>query len=199
LCFSAAFLSLGGCGGSPSQANIQLRKELQSKADQIASLQRAHEADLATIRQLEQQRGTLPTLPQERLAALFTAHGIKLGRLTGGADLDPSRPGDEGLKVYVVPTDETGDELKSAGSFVVELFDLNQSTGNLVLRREFDAAQAKEQWLGSALLYEYVLTCPWENPPQNPELTLKVTFRDELTGRQFDVQKVITVNVPRSQ
>src|SRR5712671_1947141 len=93
------FLSIS-CG-SPNSANIALRKQNQDLQEQIATLTRAREADAATIQSLQARVGTVPTLPQERLEKLFTTHGIKLGRLTGGADLDRNKPGDEGIKVYV--------------------------------------------------------------------------------------------------
>ena len=45
--------------------------------------------------------------------------------------------------------------------------------------------------------YEYVLTCPWQDVvPRHPELTVKVTFTDELTGRQFTLQQALKVNPP---
>src|SRR3954452_4154622 len=113
---------------SPSTANIELRKEKQALQDQIAELNRVHQADQATIQGLQNQIGTLPTLPQNRLDQLFTVHGLELGRLTGGADLDPKKPGDEGIKVYATPTDDDGEPIKAAGTFVIEAFDLAAKT-----------------------------------------------------------------------
>ena len=117
----AAGLLIAGCG-SPNKPNIALRKKIQGLDAQIVQLQRQHEADQATIAGMNQRVGSVPTLPQDRLERLFTVHGIKLGRLTGGADLDPAKPGHEGLKVYLTPLDETGDQLKSAGAITIEAF-----------------------------------------------------------------------------
>jgi hypothetical protein len=195
LCLAALSLGISGCNGKSNQANIELRKQKHELESQVAELKRARDADAATIHSLQAQRGFVQTLPQDRTDRLFTAHGITLGRLTGGVDLDPARTGDEGIKVYVVPVDQTGDELKAAGSFVVELFDLGKPEDNLVGRWEFTPEQAKANWFGGALLYEYVLTCPWQRRPEHSELTLRVTFRDELTGREFTVQKVISVKL----
>lgn len=185
----------GGCA-KPNQANIELRKRIEAMETDVATAKRVHEADIATIRALQEQQGSLPTLPQERLDKLFTVHGISLGRLTGGADLDPSTPGDGGIKVYVVPIDQTGQPLKAAGSFVVEAFDLDKPGDNLVGRWQFNTEQARNNWFGRAMLYTYVLSCPWQRPgnPQHSDLTLKVSFRDELTGREFTAQRVIKVN-----
>jgi len=79
-------LLLFGCVDKASQANIELRRQVQSKDAEIQSLKRTHDADAATIRSLEQQKGSLPTLPEDRLNKLFTTHGLTLGRLTGAAD-----------------------------------------------------------------------------------------------------------------
>ncbi|HMB95632.1 MAG TPA: hypothetical protein VKK61_06295 [Tepidisphaeraceae bacterium] len=184
-----------GCTGTPNQPNIELRKQIQSMQAQIADLQRQHDADVATIRSLQQKIGTVPTLPQAELDKLFTVHGIEFGRLTGEANWDPNNPGDEGLKVYVVPIDDAGQPLKAAGSFVIEVFDLAKKSDNLVSKYKFEIDDAKKNWFGHALLYTYVFSCPWQHPPQHHDLTLRVTFHDELTQREFEAQKVISVRV----
>src|SRR5689334_16796288 len=95
---------VAGCG-APNQASIEVRRENQSLRDQIEQLQRQHSADEAKIRGLE-SRGTLPTLPEDRLNQLFTTHGLRFGKLTGGSDLETNKEGDQGIKVYVVPVDQ---------------------------------------------------------------------------------------------
>jgi hypothetical protein len=197
----AGACALAGCG-SPSRANIGLRKEIQSRDAQIVRLQREHDADRATIAGLTNRSGAAAaaSLPPDRLDRLFTVHGIKLARLTGGSDLDPARPGDEGLKVYVSLIDQTGDEIKSSGSFVIEAFDLSGAPGGLrVGRWEFPLEQARANWHSFLTRYEYVLTAPWQDViPRSPELTLKVTFNDELTGRQFTAQQAVKIHPPEA-
>jgi hypothetical protein len=189
-------LSAVGCT-TPNAANIQLRKDNQALRDQVSSLQRQHAADAADIQSLQSHATTVPVLPQGRLESLFTVHGLKLGRLTGGADLDPAKAGDDGLKVYITPTDDAGDQIKAAGSFTVEAYDLNEKDHPLVGTWSFPLQQASKNWYGQALLYCYVLTCPWQHgPPAHPDLTLKITFTDALTQRQFTIQKVVKVNLP---
>src|SRR5882757_5916803 len=95
LCSSVVPFLLAGCVDKSTQANIDLRRQVQSKDSEIQSLKRAHDADQATIRSLEQQKGGgLATLPEDRLDKLFTTHGISLGRLTSSADFDSQKPGD---------------------------------------------------------------------------------------------------------
>src|SRR5437879_2989313 len=74
----AAAALLSGCL-HPSEANIQLRKDKQQLQEQVANLHQQLSAANARIRGMEEQRGTLPTLPQDRLDKLVTVQGIKLG------------------------------------------------------------------------------------------------------------------------
>ena len=199
LCLSLALLPLlPGCFGKPNKPNIALRKKQQELTRQVEQLRREREGYVAQIKALQSQSGGgLQTLPPERLDNLFTAHGITLGRLTGGADLDRQKPGDEGLKVYATPVDQQGQKLKAAGSFVIEAFDLAATGDNRVGRWAFDVKQARDAWNGMLLQYGYVLTLPWQQkPPAHGDVTLKVTFTDELTGRSFTQQKVVKVNLP---
>ena len=191
--------SLTGCR-SPNKANIALRKEIQQLQDQIQTLQAEREGDAAMIASLQDRVGTLPTLPSERLRRLFTTHGLKFGRLTGGADLDRAQPGHEGLKVHVVPVDKEGQSIKSAGSFTVEAFDTSRPNDALVGRWEFPLEDARKHWHGGFSRYEYVLTCPWPGgPPGQPRLHVDVTFLDELTQARFKETVDVEVELPPPQ
>lgn len=185
---------VGGCQGT-SKANIELRKENVELREQVAQLRRQREGDLATIRALEAGQA-VPTLPAERLARLFTVHGIALGKLTGGIDLDADTPGDEALRVVVTPQDQSGQTLKAAGAVVIELFDLALEGEQRIGRWELSTDEAKQRWIGSALIDGYVLELRWQQPPEHAELTVKVTFTDELTGRAFTTQKPIRITIP---
>lgn len=174
-----------GCGNKPNAANIELRKQLQSVEAEKADLQRQHTADQATIAALKSERTTVPILSEERLAKLFTTHGITFNRLTGG---DAKQ-----LKVYVTPIDHQAQPLKSAGGFVIEAFDLalpgNQKIGSWT----FNIEQSRAAWNGTGLLYGYIFAVPWQTVPAHADLTIKVIFTDELTHRQFTEQKQIKV------
>src|SRR5437764_9151561 len=114
----AASALLSGCY-HPSEANVQLRKDKQQLEAQMAELQQQLAAAKARIGGLEQEKGTLPTLPQDRLDKLVTVQGIKLGRLTGGDPANTANAPDEGLKIYLTPVDETGDAQKDTGAVEV--------------------------------------------------------------------------------
>lgn len=194
-CLGVAAL-LAGCG-APNKANIQLRKDMQSLQDEVTSLRAQHRADEATIRGLQAGATTVPVLPQGRVDELFTTHGLRFGRLTGGADLNPQQPGDDGIKVYVVPVDRAGDPLKAAGSFLVQLFDLKDAQDPLIGEWSFTTQQTRQLWYGQGLMYEYILACPWaRRVPASHTLTLRVSFTDALTQRVFNVEREVTVNPP---
>jgi hypothetical protein len=187
---------LSGCGGVPSKVNIDLRKQNQKLDAQVDDLNRRHDADLATIRGLQSQATTVPVLPEDQLDQLFTTAGLKFGILTGGYHPDMNKTGDTMLKIYVVPIDESGDKIKAAGSFHVDLFDLSLKSANRLGAWDFDLQQTRSDWNGSGLLYTYVLDCPWQTVPVNPKLTARITFTDALTHRIFTVDKDVIVQPP---
>jgi hypothetical protein len=185
--FPFSFFLVMGCS-SPNKGNIVVRKQNQELRSRIETLQRQHDADVATIKSMESRGATtVPTLAHERVAQLFTVHSLQFGRLTG-ADPDNANA----LKVYVVPTDDAGEPIKAAGSFVVEAFDLAASGDHRIGHWEFPLDQAGKNWFGKGMLYSYVLPLPLASKPQHPEITLKVTFTDGLTGREFSAQKLVT-------
>src|SRR5205814_1655094 len=110
-------------------------------------LNRRHDADVATIRAMRSGT-TIPSLSEDRLQKLFTVHGIRLGKLTGGDRSDPKSATDDALKVYVVPFDEAGDALKAAGRFTVEAFDLAKPQSQKIGTWTFDTDQARKSWFG---------------------------------------------------
>ena len=200
LCLASPLGAAGGCiFAPPNKANNALRKQRFELRGRIEELERQHQADQQLIQALQSERPTVPTLPPERLGKLFTTHGLKIERLTGGVDLDRKKPGDEGIKVYVVPTDASGQDLKAAGSFIIEAFDLNEPQSPLVGRWTFDVDEAKKRWQGAMMRYEYGFTLPWDTwqrMPKHGELTVKVTFVEALTGLPFGNQAQVKVNLP---
>jgi hypothetical protein len=183
---SSILLIASGCAGNPSAANIQLRKDLQKTREENEELQRGHAADLATIASLKERQTVVTTLPEDRLAKLFSTHGIVLSKLTSADS--------KALKVFLTPTEDEGQKFKAAGSIVIEAFDLTRPDQQRICQWTFDVDQARSHWNGEMMLYAYVLECPWEHSPSASNLTIKATFTDELTGRVFTAQKQINVN-----
>src|SRR5262249_40029099 len=150
----AAVIAAGGCS-SPYPANTQLRKDNQALSEKVDDLARQN-AGLTAQVAAAQSANSIPTLPEARLDQLFTVHGLSLGKLSGGYTPGLDGP-DQLLKVYAVPTDDDGEPIKAAGSFTVELLDLEQSGDQRLGWWEFSAAESRGRWYGHALLYTYVL------------------------------------------
>ncbi len=188
------FVAVAGCGG-PNKGNIDLRKTIQQRDDVIAQKDRELIGLRAELRARERGATTLPTLPQDRLDRLFTVTGVNLTRLTLGVDLDPAKAGDEGFKVAFVPVDQTGQEFKSSGSAVVELFDLAAPQPRIG-RWEIPTSELMPRYYTNLLLSCYIVEETWQTPPANGKLLVKVTFTEELTGRSFEGQREMDVAVP---
>ena len=178
----------------PNKANIALRKESQALHEQIAQLEHERDAAVAQARASESSRA-VSTLPVERLERLFTAAGLKFGKVNVGDDTDPATPGDEGFKVTLTPIDQYGDEFKSAGSFTIEVFDLAAEPARIGLW-SIPTVEAQLKWLSTFVIDAYVFALPWQTPPAHGKLLVKATFVDELTGRTFEAKHDLTVTPP---
>ena len=177
----ALTFALPGCG-SPDKANIELRKKNQELQEQIKQLANQRDADLHRIQGFESHATTVPVLAEDRLDKLFTVQSFKIGRLTNGDA--------QNMKVYVVPLDANGDELKATGTWEIDAFDLADQERPRVGHWQFTTEDCKKNWVGF-LLRNYVIACPWQHPPKAQQLTIRVTFRDELTQRVFPAQEFV--------
>src|SRR4051812_6893243 len=196
---AAAMIGASAGCSHPSEANIQLRRDKQQLQEQVGYLQQQLQAAQARITGIEQEKGTLPSLPQERLDRMGTVHGIKLGRLTGGDPANTANAPDEGVKIYLTPVDENGEALKNTGTVEVDAFDLTLGVDNRIGHWSFDANAMKPRWRSLGMLRAFVLECPWQKPPAHSKLAVKVTFRDELTGRVYDQIQEVNVKIPATQ
>jgi hypothetical protein len=188
----AACLAVGA-GCLPSTANIKLRKENQELRDQVEKLQRQRKGDAERIQALLGSTSRPAAIPQPELDRLYTAHGLSFGSLTGGYKDNDAAAHDDGVAVYVVPTDQDTQTLKAAGSFVITLFDLSQPDKPLVGKRSFSLEQARQAWYGQAMLFNYVLKVPFESRPAGQQILVRVEFTDELTGRKIVAEKNVKV------
>lgn len=182
LAIVAIVLALSGCR-SPDKANIELRRQNQALREEILVLQRQRAADAASIEALRESRGASAAmaLSSEQLNRLFTVAGIECGRLTAFV-IDGA--GRSALRVEAVPIDASGQPLKSAGTFEVQLLDAPEG-GSALQTWSFDLEQSHRAWNGEALLYTYLLNCPLDQVDRTRPLFVQVRFTDELTGRLF--------------
>jgi len=170
----------------------KLRTELRERDNRIAALE-------STVQSLNKQLASARGLTDEDLKHIYFPEQIVIGKLSGGEDYD-GEPGDDGVTVYIQPTDRTGDVLKVVGAIRVELFDLQAAEGaKLVGECIVPAEKASEHWHGQLMTYHYSIRCAWKNgPPKHDEITIRVTFVDYLSERVITAQAVRSVRLPIS-
>lgn len=171
--------------------NRQLRQQLSQSQQTIETQQ-------DRISRQSEQITNLTELGPQRMDVLFTVHSIKLGRYSGGTNLDDV-PGDDGVKVYITPQDDAGRTVTAAGSIEVNVFDLAEKDGPLLMSYSFPPDQAKQHWHSGGLANHYAITCPWQDAlPSGNEITLRVKFVDYLTGQAFTATKQCAIRPPGS-
>ena len=180
---AATMVAAGGCA-RPMAANIELRRQNQALQQEVRQLRAMREADIANRFMAVGEKGEGVSLDR-----LFTAHGLRVGRLTGVYE--------DNLRVFVVPTDQHGDLLKAAGSFEVTAFDLRRGERAMMGAWTFTDEQAAAAWNGQLLQYGYVLECQLpEQLPDGESLTVRIVFTDLLTGRRLETETVARVRRP---
>ncbi|MGA2497266.1 MAG: hypothetical protein ABSH20_05970 [Tepidisphaeraceae bacterium] len=173
-------LLLAGCG-SPSKANIELRKQNQRLNEKIAQLEQDDTAARARIEGLEKRAAAPAT--QRTLDQIYTVHSIKLGRLCIASPA--------GIKVYITPQDQDGDPAKAPGRVTIEAADLADPKNRVLDRWELGSAELKPRWRSLGPLQAFVLELPWKTAPSTSDIEVRVTFQDGLTDRVFrSVQKL---------
>lgn len=184
----------------PAEAVAVLRTELATKTARIESLEADLQRSTEEIRLLRQQVDSLQA-DLDRLQKRanpdneFNVENVTFGMLTGGADWDDTRPGDDGLLAYVYPVDSHGDTLKRAGSFDFTVFDLMAEDDHVLTRRQFDVKSNQQHWR-SFPTAGYQFRIPVRLAPPYPrKLVLKVTFTD-LSGRVFKATHEVNYRGP---
>lgn len=191
---TVAWLSLaGGCDGFAQKSEHDLRLCREENVKLKNDLTAANEVIAGQQRQIQ----TLEGLGAKRLDLLFHVTSLEVGKYSSGLDVD-GRPGDDLIRVYLRPLDAVGDPIKAAGTVTIQFYDLAAPPDkNLFATYEFGIDQVAKSWYGGVLTYHYRFECPWKSgPPPHPDVTVRATFTDYLTGKQFTDQKVIKVNLP---
>ena len=179
---------LVGCADNSEQL-LQLQKQNQQLQSQLRQTEQTISEKQDSIKQQKEQINELSGLGPKRLETLFVVQKIKLGRYTGGSNLD-DKPGHDGIKVYLIPQDDQGRTVTAAGRIEVKIFDLAQEDEQLLASYAFGPAQAKKLWQSGALANHYSITCPWQDSlPSADEVIVRVKFVDYLTGKTFTATK----------
>jgi len=184
----------GGCDNADSaeKALWEQSKELRLENDELSLQIEQLEAGNKT---LKQQVKMLSGLDADlRLANLVKVERIEIASRTNFYDKDADGT-KEKLIVYVKPIDETGDVIKAAGTFDVQLWDLDRQADQALLGQwKIKADQLKKLWASTLMgsCYRLSFEAVEKISEKQQALTVKVNFTEYLTGRVFKEQKVIS-------
>ncbi|MBU0640155.1 MAG: hypothetical protein KKB50_14915 [Planctomycetes bacterium] len=183
-----------GCAATPAN---EYERQISRLERTIAEKDHQLVAQKATIDELHRRLATARAFTPEQLAHIFYPETLVIDSLTGGADYD-GQPGDDGVTVYLKPTDRAGDTVKVAGDIRITLYDLaNPPDQTLVGEYVIPADQAGPLWYGRLMTHHYTIRCPWlTGPPRHAELTIRASFVDYLTQRAMTAQTTCTVELP---
>jgi hypothetical protein len=187
-----AAILLAGCGiGSARMTPTELRvRNLErEKAHLIGQLEQAQ----TELEQMKNQTQALAVLPPGRQKDFYTLSAVTIGRFTGFYDKNENGKRDK-LVVYVQPVDQAGDAIKAAGTVSVQLWNLNDPGGQVLLSQwQVPSEELFKLWFNTLASTAYRLTFDVALTPEllAQSLTVKATFTDALTGQVFIDQYVI--------
>lgn len=197
---AAGALALAACGPDFQAVSNRLRQQTIDQQQQIDTLKAELKNRDATLAQLSKQaRGDTPalqTLPDDRLAQLFTVSQLQIRSQTDSWQFESGK-GLAGFRVFLRTLGSDGQVLPASGNLTIEAFELGAPPAEP--RRlgtwTFTPEQMKQSWYAGMGLNQFAFSCPWQSPPGNPNVTFRATFTDALTGRTLvaDLQKKVTL------
>ena len=177
------------------------RRSKNPLAEQVETLTSDKREMMRQIEQLEsnnkdlqKQIKTLHGLPGDvDFKEIFEVKSVRITKQTNLYDKDNDGK-TETLIVYIQPVDQDGDIIKTPADVHVRLLDLDKDKDPVVLGKwHLTPAKIKKLWLNSFMKTHYRLTFDVSDRVDSYEepLTVMVTFTDYLTGKVFEVQKLI--------
>jgi len=193
LLLSFVWLACTGCPPGPGpKPTPDADPALQIKQLQLELAQKQ-----IHLERVQKQLETLRGLPTDRYDFLIRVSRIRCGRFTRA--LDENQDGrDDTVVVYLELYDMEEDEIKAAGEVEIELWDLEAEQGRRRIGQwRFGLEETARHWLSGPLTdhYKFKLTWPETSRPRHPNLTLKLSFTDALSGNVFELQKLLPVKI----
>jgi len=185
-------LLISGCQ-KPAEGPL-LTDQIEQLTQEKAQLQRQIEQANTENNKLKSRVEVLSSLgPEGRLESFSPLKSIQIGRYTNFYDKDKDGK-KEKLIVYVQPVDAEGDKVKAPGEVDVQLWNLNNSAGEALLGSwHVGPDELRKLWFATVVTINYRLTfdMPEAVKSFDEPLTVKVSFKDSLSGKTFEAQKVI--------
>jgi len=180
-----------GCGiGSERKHPLELKVEAlqREKAELAGSLEQCQVEN----EQWQQQVKAMAALPKDSGENPYKLASVRIARFTGFYDKDEDGRREK-LLVYLQPVDASGDVVKAAGTVHVQLWNLEDPNGQVLVGQwQIQPAELRRLWI-SALVSDYRIGFDVSLTPEllAQPLTVKITFTDYLTGEILRDQRVI--------
>jgi hypothetical protein len=194
-------LLLTACGPDYNAIANRLRETTLKQSAEISSLKEELKNRDVTIAAMKSQQGPpLQTLPEERLAQLFTVTRMEIQSSSNTWDNGDGK-GVSSFRVFIRMYDKSGQLMPASGSMSIEAFELPPAPAQP--RRlgawTFTPEEMKKSWYSGFGLDHFAFTCPWEqvNAPTQEAVVFKATFKDLLTGNTLQAQLDKKVTLPK--
>jgi hypothetical protein len=177
---------LGGCGiGSARKKPLEIR--IQEINREKTELTRDLEQCKVENFQLTEQIKALSAVSGDKRGNSYKLSRIQVARYSNFYDKDTDGKREK-LIVYFQPFDQEDDLLKAAGTADVQLWNLNNLSGQALLGEwKVEQPAMQKLWVNGVVTTGYRLT--FDAPPVvatlAEPLTIKVTFTDYLSGEVF--------------
>ncbi len=197
LTVGAAVLA-GGCMQPASSGSLRV-EELEKSLKRERELRETKEKEVAGLREergkllleLEAARRQAQGAGGESGAFEFVPATVRVGWLTASVDWDDAG-GDDGVQALVVIEDQTGNPIKRAGAFRLELFDLERDKDHAIETWTFTAEAASGYWMNLASGYLFKLSYV-NGTPTGKEVVLVVKARLS-EGGEFKAMRTLRVH-----
>lgn len=189
---------LAGCEDMQRQQEVKLEDQRDAALAHAGELSRQVVELSAKVESQKKQIDTLQKLGDKRMENVFSVESIEIDRHSGGINTD-RHPGQDAVKVFLKPRDKQGHVIKAAGDVKIQLFDLAQPKEKmLVAEYNYPSRDIGKHWVGGMFASQYSFECPvtGQNRPAHPDINLRVTFTDYLTGKTLTAQKLLKLSLP---
>ncbi len=189
-----------GCVGPDYNAIAnRLRETTIEQEKQITALKEQAANDAATIQSLRDREGPpLQTLSADRLADLFTASSMAIGKDSRVDYWLGDKDRVDGFRVFIQFSTADGQYIPASGTMTIEAFELPPAPAEP--RRlgtwTFQPAGMKKVWYSGLGLDHFAFNCPFQSRPDIRNIIFKAHFVDALSGRTLQAELNVPIDLP---